>query len=59
MKVLLVFPPFTDASQPNAAIPTLVAALKADGIRADVWDANLDFWEYAVDPQRQRTWLQP
>jgi anaerobic magnesium-protoporphyrin IX monomethyl ester cyclase len=57
MTLLLVFPPFTDASQPNAAIPSLVAALHRDGVKVAACDANLDAWDYLLAPARLKAWL--
>lgn len=55
--VLLVVPPFTDPSQPAAAVPSLAAALRDTGARVVARDLNLDCWEYLLDEDRQRTWL--
>lgn len=57
MNVLLAFPPFTDACQPSAAIPSLAAALRQDGVDVEVVDANLEAWEWLLDAPRQRRWL--
>jgi anaerobic magnesium-protoporphyrin IX monomethyl ester cyclase len=53
VKLLLIVPPFTDPTQPPAAIPSLVAAVKdlADDVQA--WDLNLDAWDYLLDPRRR------
>jgi hypothetical protein len=55
--VLLVVPPFTDPSQPAAAVPSLAAALQGTGAQLEVRDLNLDCWEYLLDEARQRRWL--
>lgn len=55
--VVLVVPPFTDPSQPGAAVPSLAAALAGTGARLTALDLNLDCWDYLLDPRRQRRWL--
>lgn len=55
--LLLLVPPFTDASQPGAAVPSLIAAVEGCGIGVEAWDVNLDAWEYLLDPGRQTRWL--
>jgi anaerobic magnesium-protoporphyrin IX monomethyl ester cyclase len=57
LTLLLVFPPFTDATQPAAALPSLIAAVDDLGIKVDIWDVNLDAWDYLLDPVRQAGWL--
>jgi Radical SAM superfamily len=57
MDVLLLVPPFTDPSQPGAAVPSLAAGLHGSGARVAVRDLNLDCWEYLLDEGRQRRWV--
>jgi hypothetical protein len=57
VSLLLVFPPFSDASQPSAALPSLAAALDGCGMPVELWDANLDAWEWLLQPARQAGWL--
>ena len=57
MTALLVFPPFTDPTQPNAGIPSLVAATRDCGVAVEVWDLNLDGWDYLLDRGRLTVWL--
>lgn len=51
-------PPFTDPSQPGAAVPSLAAALPGTGARLAVRDLNLDCWDYLLDQARQQRWLE-
>jgi hypothetical protein len=42
MKVSLVFPPTCDPTAPYLALPTLAAALRADGVDVSLVDANVE-----------------
>lgn len=58
MTLLLVSPPFTDPTQPGAALPSLAAALRERGESVEIWDLNLDAWEYLLAPARQAAFLE-
>jgi radical SAM superfamily enzyme YgiQ (UPF0313 family) len=57
LRLLLLFPPFADSTQPGAGLPSLAAAIQDCGIGIKLWDLNLDAWEYLLNPKRQHAWL--
>jgi len=55
--LLLLCPPFADPTQPSAGLPSLAAAVQECNIGIEIWDLNLDAWEYLLDRKRQCDWL--
>ena len=52
MKILLINPPFAGFNPVNIAVPHLYSYLRSKGIPASVWDANIDFWNFMLQPNR-------
>ena len=52
MKLLLIYPPFITLSSLHLAIPLLTSYLRSKGINVSVWDANIDFWNVMLEPDR-------
>ncbi len=48
MKVLLVFPPQFNPTQPYLSVPSLAARLRQEGIHVVVRDANAEFYQWAL-----------
>ena len=52
MKTLLINPPFAGFTPINLAIPFLYTYLQSNGIPVSVWDANIDFWKFMLQPNK-------
>ena len=52
MKTLLINPPFAGFTPVNLAIPLLYTYLQSNGIPVSVWDANIDFWSFMLQPNK-------
>ena len=52
MKTLLINPPFAGFSPVNVAVPYLYSYLRSKGISVSVWDANIDFWNFMLRPNK-------
>ena len=54
MKATLIFPPATDPRAPQLALPSLAAALRADGVETRLLDLNLAGLTAVLAPERLR-----
>ena len=48
MKVVLIFPPLADPTQPYASLPTLTAFLRSLGWEVSQMDVNIEFTRYML-----------
>jgi len=52
MKTLLINPPFAGFNPVNLSVPHLYSYLRSKGISVSVWDANIDFWNVMLQPNK-------
>ena len=52
MKTLLINPPFAGFNPVNLSIPVLYTYLQSNGMPVSVWDANIDFWNVMLQPNK-------
>jgi len=55
MKISLIYPPLASCLQVHLAIPLLSGYLRSKGINVSVWDANIDFWNYMLLPEKVKS----
>ena len=55
MKISLIYPPFATCLGVHLAIPLLTGYLRSKGINVSAWDANIDFWNYMLLPEKVKS----
>ena len=55
IKISLIAPPFSTYLRLHLGIPVLTAYLRSKGINVSVWDANIDFLNFMLSPDKVKT----